>query len=130
MPILKPVRCQVLVIFRQVTDRQPQVVGVVEERHEISRLGKAHPCQPRLSGGALDVLEHAIEDGPSEVRLGVGEPLGVVGSSRLGQGQISLTLQVIDQYTTLPMGAVLYEVPCEDTDKLQVVSDQGLLFGG
>jgi hypothetical protein len=64
---------------------------------------------PRHALGSLDPLVHAVHYRPAKVRLGVGEAGLVVRAGSLGQGEISLTLQVIDKDFLLPMRTVLDE---------------------
>jgi hypothetical protein len=90
---------------------------VVEQRHQFVRLVQGNLVDARLTGGAFDVLQHAVQDGACEIRLGVGQPRLVVGAGRLGEGQESLAFQVVHQRRPLPCGTALHKVPGEDFDQ-------------
>lgn len=47
-----------------------------------------HPCR------TLDVFKHAVQDRPSEVRLGIGEAGRIVRAGSFDQGEIAFAFQV------------------------------------
>jgi hypothetical protein len=90
--LLEPVLGQVLLVLGQVFDGQLQIVRVIEHRHQVARLLEADLLQARLARGLLNALEHAVQNRPSEVSLGVGEPGWIVRARSLAQGEESISL--------------------------------------
>lgn len=125
---LKPILGQLLVLGRQVFNRQPQIVRVLHHRQELFRLGQRHLPVTWLSGCLLDPFVHGVHNRPSEVRLWVRQPGLVVGASSLGQRQVTLRLEVWVQDSTLPGGAGLDEKLGEHVRQGDVLNDEGLPF--
>lgn len=124
----KPILGQLLVLGRQVFNRQPQIVRMLHHRQELFGLGQRHLPVARLSGCFLDPFVHRVHDRPSEVRLGVRQPALIVRASSLGQRQISLRLEVWVQDSTLPGGAGLDKELGEHVRQWDVLNDEGLPF--
>jgi hypothetical protein len=106
MPVGEPVRGEILVIA-QVFQGEPEIVRVFHHGQEIGRLLQADLPVGRLAGQLLDLLEHRVEDGPGEVRLGVGQAGLIVRASSLRQCQEPLALKVREVRGPLPVRAVL-----------------------
>jgi hypothetical protein len=104
------IRRQSLVVGRHVIDGQTQVVQFIELGQHIRRLLQRYLVDPRLAGGLLNVLQHAIEDGPCEVGFRVRQFRLVVRAGSLGQAKQTLAFQVFDQDRPLPVLAVLHEI--------------------
>jgi hypothetical protein len=122
----EPIDGDVPIFFRQRFDSQPQVIQLVKLRGQISGFGQGYLVDRGLAGGLLYPLQHAVEDGPCEVRFGVGQSGLVVRSCGLAQGEESLTFQVIRQRRTLPMLPVLDEILRQHLHQWNVISDQPL----
>lgn len=109
-PFDKPVGRDLLILVRQVINRQPQVIQVIELRQHIGRLLQTDLGQAGLAGRTFDVFQHAVEDGPSKVRFRVRQAGLVVGAGRFAQGKIPFPLQVSEVHRPLPVRPVLQEV--------------------
>jgi hypothetical protein len=102
------------------------VIQLVELRGQISGFGQGYLVDRGLSRRFLYPLQHAVQYGAGEVRLGVGQASLVVRPCGLAQGKESLTLQVVRQCRTLPMLPVLYEILRQHLHQGNVISDQSL----
>jgi hypothetical protein len=122
LPFLESVRGQLLVFGRQVLDRQPQVVWILQHRQQVFRLLQADLPLARLAGGFLDRLVHGVQTGAGEVRLGVGQLLRIIGAGSLGEGEESFPLQVWNQHALLPRRPVLNKEPRQHPGKVHVLS--------
>lgn len=91
-PADEPVGGDLLVICREIVYRQTQVIQVVELWEEIGRLLQTDLRNPRLASGTFDVLQHRIQDGPSEVRFRVRQSRLVVRAGRLAQSKVTFPL--------------------------------------
>jgi hypothetical protein len=127
VPITEAVARQ-LGVLAQVFDDEPQVIRLFDHGQEFGGLLQADLPVGRTLGGPADLLVHAVENRPGEVRLGVRQPLGVVRAGRLGEGEIPLPLQVVTVDAVLPAGPVLQEEPGDHLHKRQPLSRQRLLF--
>jgi hypothetical protein len=112
----------------QIGNRQCQIVRCVVQGREFCRLGETDLLLARRSGCLADVLQHGVEDRPSEVRLGIGQAGRIVRAGSLDQGEIPLTLQVFHVHRTLPLRTLRHKVPGEDLHQLKILSDQFLPF--
>jgi hypothetical protein len=118
----KPVGGQLLMLIRQVLDREPQVVWVLQDREKLFRFLQADLPLGRLAGGLSDVLVHGVHNRPCEVRLGVRQATLIVCTGSLGQRKEPFTLKVWDQHRLLPAGTVLHKEPCKHAGKSNVLS--------
>jgi hypothetical protein len=62
---------QLLILIVQLLNRQPDMIQLVILGLEISRLFQRQLVFRWLPGLLLDPLEHPVEHGPGEVRLGI-----------------------------------------------------------
>jgi hypothetical protein len=117
---------QLPVFFGQIVNGQTKVIQLVAIWQHVCRLLQADLLQGRRSRGTFDVLQHAVENRPGEVRLGVGQSRLVVRSRRLGEGKVSLPLQVTDIEGPLPVRAILEEIAGEYANEFAVIEDESL----
>lgn len=83
---------------------------MIELRQHVGRLLQTDLVQAGLAGRTFDVLQHGVQDSPSEVRFRVRQAGLVVGASRLAQGKIPFPLQVSEVHRPLPVRTVLQKV--------------------
>jgi hypothetical protein len=78
----------------EISYRQSDVIQMVELWQQVGRFFQRDAYVARLTAQLLDLLVHRIEAGPCEVRLGVGQSLGIIGASRFADGEVAFALQV------------------------------------
>lgn len=125
-PLFESVPRQFLVLVGQGFNRHPQVIKLVVHGLQIRGCLQADAVLGRRACLLLDPLEHPVQCGACEVRLGVWELGLVVRAGSLGDGQEALALQVLHVQTLLPARPGLNEVLGEDQGKIVVLSRQFL----
>jgi len=86
------------------------MIHVVVVWHQLFCFCERDADVPRLAVDLFDLLVHRVQTGSGKVRLGVRQPLGIVGACGLGDCQQTLAAQVVHQDTSLPRWPVLQEV--------------------